>query len=76
MTPNPEILAAWKRLDAAQKASAKLADSRADLPAGSSRAKVTTANAKWARAAAERDHALLAYKDALYNECERMGVRR
>lgn len=35
--------------------SAKASAAREALPAGSSRAKVTTANARWARAAEERD---------------------
>jgi hypothetical protein len=35
--------------------SARFADARAALPAGSSRARVTSANARWARAAEERD---------------------
>lgn len=37
------------------KASEKAAEARSRLPAGSSRAKVTTANARWARAAEARD---------------------
>jgi hypothetical protein len=39
----------------AEKASAKAAERRAALPPGSSRARVTSANAKWARAAEHRD---------------------
>ena len=40
---------------AAYRASVKAAKARADLPAGSSRARVTTANARWKSAAEERD---------------------
>jgi hypothetical protein len=39
----------------AEKASAKACSARATLPPGSSRARVTSANAKWARAAEHRD---------------------
>jgi len=44
-----------KSLAAAQKRSLQCAERRAALPAGSSRARVTTANANWARAAEHRD---------------------
>lgn len=40
---------------AAVKASERASEVRRDLPPGSSRAKVTTANARWSRAAEERD---------------------
>jgi hypothetical protein len=49
-----------KALRLAQKASDRAAAARAALPPGSSRAKVTTANARWMRAAEERDRALSA----------------
>lgn len=39
----------------AQEASLRASKARASLPAGSSRAKVTTANARWSSAAEERD---------------------
>jgi hypothetical protein len=39
----------------AQRASDKASRARANLPAGSSRPRVTTANARWAMAAEERD---------------------
>ena len=45
---------------AAEKKSARLAEARANLPPGSTRARVTSANARWARAAEARD--LLARK--------------
>lgn len=44
-----------RQLAAAERKSARLAEARSALPAGSSRARVTTANARWARAAEERD---------------------
>lgn len=44
-----------KKLAAAQAASLRWAYRRGALPAGSSRARVTTANANWARAAEHRD---------------------
>lgn len=37
------------------KSAAKAAEARSKLPAGSSRARVTSANARWARAAEARD---------------------
>lgn len=49
------LLAAVKRLHAAEAASLKRAEARAALPPGSTRARVTTANAQWARAAEDRD---------------------
>lgn len=50
-----EILAAAKALVAAERASLKAAERRGALPPGSSRARVTTANADWARKAEHRD---------------------
>jgi hypothetical protein len=42
----------------AEKASLKAAEARSKLPPGSSRACVTTANARWMRAAEHRDRML------------------
>ncbi len=50
-----QLRAELKRVEAK---SSKLSAARAGLPAGSSRARVTTANAKWARAAEQRDRLL------------------
>jgi hypothetical protein len=44
----------------AQQKSSIAAERRSDLPAGATRAKVTTANARWMAAAEERDRALKA----------------
>ncbi|MCB9507993.1 MAG: hypothetical protein H6697_10040 [Myxococcales bacterium] len=49
------ILAAAKNLVAAQKATEKAGAARHALPPGSTRARVTTANARWASQAEERD---------------------
>lgn len=49
------ILALAKALVAAQKATEKASAARARLLPGSTRARVTTANANWARAAEARD---------------------
>lgn len=43
-----------RRLESAERAAIKTAVARAALPAGSSRARVTTANARWTRAAEHR----------------------
>lgn len=51
---NPILLLDRMLRDAAAK-SAKLAEARSNLPPGSSRARVTTANAKWTRAAEARE---------------------
>lgn len=59
------IDAAYRVLIAAQKASTKASEVRAALPAGSSRAKVTTANARWMRAAEHRDGCAVALASAL-----------
>ncbi|MDF2815721.1 MAG: hypothetical protein K0Q81_1921, partial [Paenibacillus sp.] len=50
-----EIKRYEKLLVAADKASKKAAEVRANLGIGASRARVTSANARWARAAEERD---------------------
>jgi hypothetical protein len=47
-----------KDLEKANARSLKLSEARRALPPGSSRARVTTANARWARAAEERDRLL------------------
>ena len=58
-------LAALRRQYAAAHArSLRLAAVRAALPPGSSRARVTTANARWARAAEERDRLAKVIADA------------
>jgi hypothetical protein len=44
-----------RALRAAERSSAKASAARRALPAGSSRARVTTANARWMRAAEHRD---------------------
>ena len=50
-----EVARLRKALAAAQKKSLQWASRRAALPPGSSRARVTTANAKWGIAAEHRD---------------------
>jgi hypothetical protein len=59
------IAALRKELARLEKQSAKHAAARAALPAGSSRARVTTANARWARSAEARARAARALADAL-----------
>lgn len=51
----PKLPAQLRAYLAAEKASARAADARAALPIGASRARVTTANARWRSAAEERD---------------------
>ena len=51
-----EMISYIKAADASSRASA----ARRDLPAGSSRAKVTTMNARWSSCAEERDRLALA----------------
>lgn len=51
----PKLPAQIRAYLAAEKASARAADARAALPIGASRARVTTANARWRSAAEERD---------------------
>ena len=70
LPPNPskELRALWTRLRKAQEASIRAADARAALPPGSSRAKVTSANARWGSAAEDRDRAFDAYQTALAAE--------
>jgi hypothetical protein len=55
MRPAPSIAQLRRELAAAERKSAKAAEARSSLPPGSSRARVTTANARWARAAEARD---------------------
>jgi hypothetical protein len=49
------LLEAVKGLDAAERSSKLAADRRGSMPPGSTRARVTTANADWARKAEARD---------------------
>lgn len=54
--PSAKFVARLEKLLAAATAkSTKAAESRANLPPGSTRARVTTANARWMRAAEDRD---------------------
>ena len=57
MTPEQQATLAQLRRELARltKASEKACRARGALPPGSSRARVTTANARWARAAEARD---------------------
>jgi hypothetical protein len=50
------LLEAVKALEAAERVSLAAAERRGALPPGTSRARVTTANADWARKAEGRDH--------------------
>ena len=52
-----------RQLASAEVASGKAAEARASLHAGSTRARVTTANSRWARKAEERDRCLRALCD-------------
>jgi hypothetical protein len=54
-----------KYLASAIEASLRACDARASLTPGSSRARVTSANAKWARAAEDRDRAERNFDEAL-----------
>lgn len=54
-----------KALAAAQAASEKAADSRALIETGSTRARITTANARWMQAAEDRDCKLASLELAL-----------
>lgn len=56
---------AFRALARAEQKSQQLAERRAALPPGSSRARVTSANARWARAAEHRDRCMTAASDAL-----------
>lgn len=47
-----------RELSSAERSSSRAAEARSKLPPGSSRARVTTANARWARAAEHRDRLL------------------
>lgn len=62
---SPEARAYKRAADASKRAS----DARAALPAGSSRAKVTSANARWRSAAEERDRL-----EVLLTEADRVAV--
>lgn len=66
-TKYDHLLALAKSLVADERKSLDLAAARGRLPPGSSRARVTTANANWANAAERRDRAI----EALTAECMR-----
>lgn len=54
-TLDEKIARLRRELEVAQRKSTKAMDRRRAMPPGSSRARVTTANANWARAAESRD---------------------
>ena len=60
MTANrfTSLLAAVKALEAAERKSLEATAKRSSMPPGSSRARVTSANADWSRKAEARDHAI------------------
>jgi hypothetical protein len=60
LSPAARLKALRRDLARSEAKSARLCAARAALPPGSSRARVTTANARWARAAEERDRLLRA----------------
>lgn len=60
-----ELVEDWKRYDRAEKASKKEAEKRAAMPIGQSRARVTTANARWARKTEARDKAQEVFEGSL-----------
>lgn len=64
-TKYDRLLALAKALVADERKSLDLSAARGRLPPGSSRARVTTANANWASAAERRDRAI----EALAAEC-------
>lgn len=64
-TKYDRILDMARRLVDAERRSLRACNARGSLPYGSSRAKVTTANARWARAAEERDRAEIALRDSV-----------
>lgn len=53
-----QIVVLERKLAAAEKRTEKAAEARKNLGFGASRARVTTANARWAAAAEERDRVL------------------
>lgn len=59
------VLARAKALVDAERKSLKACDARGSLPAGSTRARVTTANANWARAAEQRDRCMVLLAQAV-----------
>lgn len=64
------IAKATRELVKAEAASERAMDRRMNLPSGSSRARITTANARWATAAEERDR-VAARLAQLWAEAER-----
>lgn len=60
----PELVQLQCEVARLQAASTRTMEARAALPAGSSRARVTSANARWMRAAEARDRAVAALEDA------------
>ena len=63
-TPASRLKALRRDLARAEAKSERLCAARADLPPGTSRARVTSANARWAIAAEERDRLLRAVEMA------------
>ncbi len=67
-----EVIRLTKLLAKAQATSLKWAERRHKMPMGSSRARVTTANAEWARAAEHRDR----ISDQLDQACARVAAEQ
>lgn len=70
VTKYDKLVELVRRLQLAERKSLKACSARGALPAGSTRARVTTANARWANAAEFRDRA----QDAVCAEVERLGL--
>lgn len=70
-TQYDDLVTLARALQTAEHKSLDACDARANLPAGSSRARVTTANARWSIAAEARDRA----RESLRVEIERLARR-
>lgn len=69
-----KLLRLERELSKAQAKSLRAAEARRALPPGSSRARVTTANARWMRAAEERDRIAAALEAARAAEQPAVGA--
>lgn len=69
-----EIVMLERMLKDAEAKSARLAEARSKLPPGSSRARVTSANARWARAAEARDALVKRLDEARTKKAKKAGA--
>jgi hypothetical protein len=71
-----DLMEAWRRYDKAQRKSLALAEATMKLGGNTTRARLTTANAAWAREAEYRDQALETLRAAVARLAEAVPLKK